>query len=90
MDWEEQMDWEAYRQPPKHYRIRRTYEIPSEFFTRFRMSPRLFEILLGYLANTLTPKAPTNKALTSGEKLLVFLRFVATNEFYWELQDTQG
>jgi hypothetical protein len=43
------MDWDADRWAPKHYRIRRTYEIPSEFITRFRMSPRLFEILLGYL-----------------------------------------
>jgi 3'-phosphoadenosine 5'-phosphosulfate sulfotransferase len=75
---------------PKHYRIRRIYDNILEFKVRFRLSPRLFENLLTIVRENLRPINPTNKALNSEVKLLIFLRFVASNEFYYELQDTQG
>jgi hypothetical protein len=74
----------------KKYRERRIYVNPSEFFVRFRLSPRLFEMLLKIIGESLCPKALTNNALTAQQKLFIFMRYIASNEFYYELQDTQG
>jgi hypothetical protein len=72
------------------FRQFRIYDNPSDFYERFRFTPRLFELLLQEMGPILKPKATTNHALTAQQKLLIFLRFAASNEFYYELQDNQG
>jgi hypothetical protein len=79
--------------PPKKkkiYRERRVYTNPNDFYQKFRLTPRLFENLLQILGPTIKPLASTNHALSAKEKLMIFLRFAATNEFYHEVCDTQG
>ena len=60
------------------------------FFMRYRLTPRLVEVLLQIVGRHLKPKVPTNHALSETKKLLIFLRFVASNQFYYELEDTEG
>ena len=57
---------------------------------RFRLTPHQVEILLQKLGPRLEPKAGTNNALNAKEKLLIALRFYATNDFYYSLADCQG
>ena len=76
--------------PKKQYRERRVYRNPSEFFQRFRMSERMVEKLLQIIGPTIKPIVPSNNALSAEQKVLLYLRFVSTNETGSELQDTQG
>ena len=75
---------------PNKYRERRIITNPSDFFMRYRLTPRLVEVLLQIVGRHLKPKVPTNHALSETKKLLIFLRFVASNQFYYELEDTEG
>lgn len=61
------------------YRLRRIYEDPTEFFQRFRLSRRQFELLRVALADKLILNNVLNKrngwALSPDEKILCALRF---------------
>lgn len=48
------------------------------------------ELLLQNLGSHICPKVATNNALSAKDKILIFLRFVAANSFYYELDDLQG
>lgn len=70
---------------PRKFRIRREYSNPIEYLQRYRLSERLVNKLAEILA-CLEPKATTNHALTAKQKILIFLRFIASNSFYYEIQ----
>jgi len=63
---------------------------PTHFRERFRLTRRLFEILLQRIGADLTPETSRSHALTASEKLLITLRFFATNQEYYNSGDTQG
>lgn len=66
------------------------YDGAKEFQRCFRLSKRLVEGLLKIIGPSIKSTAVTSRALSPEEKLLLFLRFSATNQFYHEVQDTQG
>ncbi|KAL7080241.1 hypothetical protein ACQ4LE_000373 [Meloidogyne hapla] len=55
------------------FKERTIFTDPSQFRERFRVTPRLFE-LLQRIGQQITPSAPRNKALSASEKLLIALR----------------
>ena len=62
----------------------------KQFQRRFRLSGRQFEILLRKIGPRLSPLENTNNALTECQKLLLALRFYASNDWYYELSDFHG
>lgn len=78
---------------PRQYRFRPFNNAglnAAEFQQRFRFAPRHVEILAQRLANRLSAVIPTNHPLTVEQKILITLRFFATNDFYYSLGDVQG
>lgn len=87
---DEASEEEIQRRPPK-----RPFKIcdkpqPKEFQRRFRLSPRQFELLLQELGPSLAPTTHSNNALTAPQKLLIALRFFASNDWYYEISDFHG
>ena len=66
------------------------YDDPKEFRRSFRLTRRLFEGLLSIIGPSLKSTAVTKYALNPEQKVLIFLRYAATNQFYYELQHIQG
>lgn len=62
----------------------------KQFQRRFRLSGRQFEILLRKIGPRLSLLENTNNALTECQKLLLALRFYASNDWYYELSDFHG
>jgi hypothetical protein len=89
-------DEEAENYPPKSkdFRRRSIEEMApnrlNDFQEQFRLSPRMFELLLQRLGPRLAPKVSTNHSLTPERKLLIALKFYATNAFYYELRSLIG
>jgi hypothetical protein len=54
------------------------------------MSQRQFDILMNRVGDRLEPKVATNNAIPGRIKLLLTLRFYATNADFSTLLDTQG
>ena len=63
---------------------------PTMFRERFRLTHRLFEILLRQLAPELAQSTHRSHALSAKDKLLIGLRYYATNQEYYNSGDTQG
>lgn len=57
---------------------------------RFRHTPRQAEILLQQIGDKLNNVVSTNHALTTNQKLELTLRYFASNDFYYSIQDSQG
>jgi hypothetical protein len=66
------------------------YAFPNEVKERFRFTPREIELLIQTLGPGLTPIAKKNNALSETEKVLIALRYYASNDFYYSLGDSQG
>lgn len=75
---------------PRKFRILRGYSEPWDFHQRFRFTPRQFEMLLQILGQALKPKSVANHAISPKHKLLATLRFYASNDYYYTLQDSMG
>jgi hypothetical protein len=63
---------------------------PKKFLQRYRMSERLVDLLLENLPYLRRKTSTTNRALSAPEKILVFLRFAASNHHYYDFEDLQG
>jgi hypothetical protein len=74
----------------KIYRPTISYSQPSDFRQRFRFTKRQFECLLLEVGPKLRPKVSTNNAVNETQKLLITLRFYASNNFYYDVGDTMG
>ena len=71
------------------YRIRIDFANESEFYRRFRMNKRVFDVLLGLVNRELSPASVTPTALTAKDKLLLTLNFYGTNDPYFAVGDTR-
>lgn len=56
----------------------------------FRLTKRQVEILLQQIGENLMPKRTTNHALSAEKKVLIALRFFASNERYYTIGNNQG
>ena len=65
-------------------------EDPKRFRERYRLTPRLFELLYNEIGGDLERDSNRNHAFTGKEVLLAALRFYASGHFYYSLGDTQG
>jgi len=63
---------------------------PSMFRERFRFTHRLFEVLLQRLGPFLAPATRRSHAISATDKLLIGLRYYASNQEYYNAGDTQG
>uniref|UniRef100_A0A914H9G4 Uncharacterized protein n=1 Tax=Globodera rostochiensis TaxID=31243 RepID=A0A914H9G4_GLORO len=61
----------------------------ADFHERFRLYPRQCEELLNLIGEQISPVAMTNHALNSKQRLLVCLRFLATNSAYFSVGDAE-
>ena len=73
-------DSDEERPPRKRARLhaRKEYSNPNEFHERFRLTHALFEKLHQDIGQFLMPDDATNKLIDSRHKLLLALRFFAT------------
>lgn len=77
-------------EPKKTFRVRRTYDNASEFYQRFRFNPRQAELLITLIGPSLMTHGSSKYCLSPKQKLLVSLRFYASNDFYYTLHDSEG
>lgn len=71
--------------PRKHYD-----EDPKDFKERYRLTPRLFDLLYAEIGPFLERETRRSHALSGREVLLAALRFYASGHFYYSLGDCQG
>jgi hypothetical protein len=79
--------------PRKAYTYRKRMlhtEDPREFRERYRLTPRLFDLLFAEIGNQLEKQTDRSHALSSKESLLAALRFFSSGHFYYSLADCQG
>lgn len=62
----------------------------KDFQERYRFTPRLVNLLLDELGDSLEPTTNRSHALSSKEKLLAALCYYASGHFYYSIADTQG
>ena len=60
---------------------------PARFRERFRLTPRLFELLLQIVGPKLELRRQNAKALTPQQQLMCALRFYASNGYYYNNGD---
>jgi hypothetical protein len=80
---------QAVRQPYR-VRIRRNYENTNEFRQRFRLTPMEVEQLIQHIGPFLPARRQTRITLTVHQRVICALRFYASNDYYYNVQDTQG
>lgn len=80
------------QQPSKPYRMRPfvDFERDRDFHERFRFTRRQVEQLLRLIGPQLAPRRRRQTYLDPEQKLLMALRFYASNGFYYSLGDAQG
>jgi len=72
------------------YRPRAFFDNASEFRERFRLTPNLFYALLERVGPDLCPNTRRSCSLTAEQKLMIALRFFASNPKYYNAGDAQG
>lgn len=83
---DEEHDRKVYR-----FKERKEYtENEREFKERYRLTPRLFEILHDEIGDEIERDTNRDCDLSSKQVLLAALRFYASGSFYYTLGDSQG
>jgi hypothetical protein len=91
--YESSSDEENFQQPPKkvkRYRPAIIYSQPDDFRERFRFTKRQFELLLLEVGPIITPINRTNNGINATQKLLITIRFYASNNYYYDVGDSMG
>ncbi|KAI6208046.1 putative nuclease HARBI1 [Aphelenchoides besseyi] len=75
---------------PYIYRERQIITDPTQFRERYRFTPRIFELLLREVGQRLQSSKNNLMAMKADQKLMVALRFYATNGEYYNDGDLHG
>jgi hypothetical protein len=75
---------------PRVYQPRMEYLNSVDFRERFRLTLHQAELLLTIIGSQIETRSTVSTAMSACHKLLVTLRFYASNSFYYTIGDGQG